>query len=1119
MWYEVLISCLLLQVVENAKSQPRYLVLFHSQLQSLTTSKVCVHIAHYDASFNLNITLVRGGKSQPIFINNVPAPYLQESSIYYNCASFKVPFVKYRSYNQGIVANLSVTALSTSKKVLFSEEKKVLIINPGSGTFMQTDKPIYKQGEKVRCRIVTLDSKFISVNDTYPLVEIQDPQSNRIGQWLNLKPNQGIAEFSFDLNPEAMLGDYTIHLKKASEEDVYTSITVTEYVLQKIEVTFKTPKNVNVLDPDFQFYVCGSYTYGQPTKGAVSATVCRNAYFWMYFRKRDGGGNGICQQFSGMTDLNGCFLVSVNTEEYLKNSFGYQSLFDITASLEEEGTGIKQSGSVTIPISMSVVTLEFQNVSYYYRSGIPFTGKIIMQDSHENAIPNRPVYLSSSYSAVQINTTVITDATGVASFSLITNDWTGSIQLRASYLPGEPADSSLYDDTYHYIEEFYSNSESYLSIKRQYNELQSGVPAKILVNYHLSAKELLAVNQQVIFYMGISRGSILLTGQHTVAVLQNLKKDLEGSFSIIVNVSPDCAPELQILVYSLLSNGAAMADSFNFPVVKFFEYKPALHFTKAVVLPGAKVPIQILAPRNSLCALRIVDESVLLLKPETEITADLVYRILPVQNLNGYPYQVNEYNTNPCSEEIYYYYFYENYLDTFNVFKNSGIKVMTNYDIKKPILCPTRHPSEEMSSGLQPVAERMKMQALQGPDESSNNGGENKARTDFSEVWLWRLEKIGDSITNFSITAPDSITKWKGTMFCTSSVGFGLADATSVTTFKPFFVEPALPYSMVRGETVDLNVKAFNYLKECIMVQVTLAHSTDYVAVPCANCQYTSCLCGNEDKTFVWSITPKTIGTVNFTITVKAIQTAQLCNGQVPVVPTEGKSDTVIKSLLVEISAGSLQVSSKKSAPVLPTTVAASGSSATQKVPVAVSVQSSTVQQNVASVNVSTSKVQQTLASVHVSPSTVKQASASVQVPLLQQKMSVSTPVPPSALQKIPASIPTQSSTSQKPSASAPLPPAPPSVPAPPPPLHKSAVAVQPSSILQKHPPTMNVPPTSLHKVQPSVNAPSSTLLQKAAASMSVPSSTLQSRVEEWVPSDDDDDDTSSSDDSLGHST
>lgn len=55
---------------------------------------------------------------------------------------------------------------------------------------------------------------------------MQDPNSNRIAQWLEVVPRQGIVELSFQLAPEAMLGTYTVAV---AEGKTFGTFSVEEY--------------------------------------------------------------------------------------------------------------------------------------------------------------------------------------------------------------------------------------------------------------------------------------------------------------------------------------------------------------------------------------------------------------------------------------------------------------------------------------------------------------------------------------------------------------------------------------------------------------------------------------------------------------------------------------------------------------------------------------------------------------------------------------------------------------------------------------------------------------------------------------------------------------------------
>lgn len=69
---------------------------------------------------------------------------------------------------------------------------------------------------------------------------------------------------------------------------------------------------------------------------------------------------------------------------------------------------------------------------------------------------------------------------------------------------------------------------------------------------------------------------------------------------------------------------------------------------------------------------------------------------------------------------------------------------------------------------------------------------------------------------------PDSITKWAAGAFCVSPVGLGVSRNIGLTAFQPFFVSLTLPYSVIRGEVFTLKATVFNYLSDCIMVNMNV---------------------------------------------------------------------------------------------------------------------------------------------------------------------------------------------------------------------------------------------------------------------------------------------------------
>uniref|UniRef100_A0A8B9U1G0 Alpha-2-macroglobulin-like protein 1 n=1 Tax=Anas zonorhyncha TaxID=75864 RepID=A0A8B9U1G0_9AVES len=176
-----------------------------------------------------------------------------------------------------------------------------------------------------------------------------------------------------------------------------------------------------------------------------------------------------------------------------------------------------------------------------------------------------------------------------------------------------------------------------------------------------------------------------------------------------------------------------------------------------------------------------------------------------------------------------------------------------------------------------------------------------KPRTHFPETWIWDLVPVGDEgQASLQLTVPDTITEWHTNTFCVADTGFGLSPLATLRVFQPFFVDLSLPYSVTQGETFSLKATVFNYLKDCIQVHTTLKDTPELKVDACPGCQFTSCLCADETQTFVWNVTATRLGKVNITVSSVAEDSHDLCDNQVAVTPLRGKTDTVIKSLLVK---------------------------------------------------------------------------------------------------------------------------------------------------------------------------------------------------------------------------
>lgn len=70
------------------------------------------------------------------------------------------------------------------------------------------------------------------------------------------------------------------------------------------------------------------------------------------------------------------------------------------------------------------------------------------------------------------------------------------------------------------------------------------------------------------------------------------------------------------------------------------------------------------------------------------------------------------------------------------------------------------------------------------------------------------------------LDVPDSITTWvTEAVGLSEEKGLGLARRTEFRTFKNFFVDFTLPYSLIRGEQTKVPLTVYNYLPTCSEVR------------------------------------------------------------------------------------------------------------------------------------------------------------------------------------------------------------------------------------------------------------------------------------------------------------
>jgi CD109 antigen len=327
--------------------------------------------------------------------------------------------------------------------------------------------------------------------------------------------------------------------------------------------------------------------------------------------------------------------------------------------------------------------------------------------------------------------------------------------------------------------------------------------------------------------------------------------DLDIPIGVDMALARSLAPKARIVCW-YITDGELIADSVDFTVSTHNLNQVDISFSINETQPGNTVNLNIKAYPRSQVALLAVDQKVLLINKEEEgndITPERLDRDLSLYDTYGNYYPMPYFGGGmidkrrkrsvflPCRNSFYCWPFFSRATSVKELFQQVGMIVMTNlyvHDKPRRDIYPMFRGGVAGAQG--PVAESAPMAPAGSADTSANSGGTlqdvKRTRKEFPETWIWTTEAVGDNgdLTISDIKVPDSITSWVATGYALSrEAGLGIAPAPiKLGVFKPFFIEMALPYSVVRGEEFLLEVTVYNYQDTDQTAVVTLEKSAEF---------------------------------------------------------------------------------------------------------------------------------------------------------------------------------------------------------------------------------------------------------------------------------------------------
>jgi hypothetical protein len=603
------------------------------------------------------------------------------------------PFENY-VYNGKIIINgtFGDYVIGGVDKVYFGTAKDKIV-------FIQTDKPLYKEGQTVKFRIMRVDKELKPSVEENADIWVEDPQGTRLFQWKDVCLGKGMKQFEFPLANEPVKGDWKISASFKGDVST-TTFEVKEYVLPKYDVKIEIPPFVLANAEEIPISICAKYTYGKPVKGTLKMNISLETYAWS---------NDKLPTLEYDGEIDGCFEYKINvslieTEDYYR----YRRI-QIKAGVEETGTGIQRNETQYIQRQYTPLTLSFnRDQRQFYKPGLPYNGKLFVKNPDNTpaddegiqicyTVTKERVVMDGKWKAtrtVKFCQNYTSDEEGVIEF-VIPRQNTDSVDInieakslkyaKSNEKPGSQRSSLSQPQTSMSLTPWFSPSGSFIQLQQVQETLLCGTRRKMKLLFTSKTE-----GEYKFHYQVLHQGDVVQKGfvERSFSEDDDVASQYEDKDKVVddvaiqivpsvdpshppesedeecksakearyvppigevdfeIDVDPALSPSFHLLVYYIRSDRETVADSQKFTVEKCYKNPVKLQFGDDVKQPGTKTSIRVTSSPNSLCGIKIVDKSVSLLNSDDQLTTEKIFRILESFDSGMY------YGVNHCNEEV-----------------------------------------------------------------------------------------------------------------------------------------------------------------------------------------------------------------------------------------------------------------------------------------------------------------------------------------------------------------------------------------------------------------------------------------------------------------------------------
>ncbi|XP_067868461.1 complement C5 [Heterodontus francisci] len=745
----------------------------------------------------------------------------------------------------------------------FTQEEVVPVSYQNGLLFVQTDKPVYTPDQSVKFRIYSLNEELKPARRPVAIT-FKDPEGVKV-DYIEYEDVTGIIsvpDFKIPSNPKYGLWKIEALYKNDFSTSTSTQFEIKEYVLPTFQISIKPEKHY-ISFKEFERFtvtITASYFYKK---------AMESAYVFVRFGilEKNGKKQLMPHAAQNILMLNGITTVEFNAKAATEVIHRY-SIEDLSGDLLYIGVTVQDSSAkisedaeyTEVRFTESPYTINLVATPLFIKPKLPYY--IIVQVKDILGQPVGDITVTLSAEAV---------FEGGTRRELIAEDLHGGRQTRRDdgtvmFSVNAPADIQELEfkiktalDEERPISKTYT-AKAYQSVSKSYLYITwTAAFQKFRVGNYLNV-DLVASSPYLnkikhFHYQVVSKGKIVS--------FETQDRPLGNQiFSLNIPITAEMIPSARLIAYYVVTgenNAELVVDSVWFEVEeKCANNQQILLSTNSdVYKPGEQMTLRITAEPNSLVALSSIDTAVYAIRTGNKITIEKVLLDVEKHDL-GCGAGAGRNNA--------------------DVFKRAGLMFLTNANAKAlPVTdtkcdvilrpkrdlnvmteiwkkiarftnpleqkcCidgmkdyPLRHSCTKRASRIKlpdPCrsifleccnhAQKLRLKSandLMLGRMELNNAFEiepPQIRSYFPESWLWEVHEITDSsgIRPLLKTLPDSLTTWEVQGVGISDTGICVADPIKVTVYQDVILKAKVPYSVVRGEQVQLRVSVYNYQKD-----------------------------------------------------------------------------------------------------------------------------------------------------------------------------------------------------------------------------------------------------------------------------------------------------------------